>query len=481
MFGQQKPSLYRKESLERLSSPEQLDQMTQIIGPKTWIPLATLGTLIGIAVLWGIFGRIPITVSGQGVLVHPRKVVQLQSPATSGQLMTLTIQEGSAVKQGDVIGTIDQPDLQKQLQQQRTKLAELQAQAQDSKVLQAQRSLQEKRTIQQQRLTVQQQILDARALTPVLQDKGLASIGKQRESLQQRLNTLANTIPGLKQRMDSRQQLLRDQVITDDVFLQAQQQYLDSVAQVKDLEAQLKELDTRETDTRRSYLQNLSSISSLEGQLQELDSREKALDQQDFESSANRQNQIKEVQRAIAQLTLQLENQTKIVSPYSGRVLEIAVSPGQLLGAGTKIGAIAAEDPNTPLVAITYFPVADGKKIRPDMEIQVTPQTVKRERFGGIVGKVSTVSAFPVTQEGTINLLGNAELAKGLSASGPQMEVAAQLEANAENPSGFTWSSSKGPQLVMTSGTTTTARVVVEERAPITFVFPILRSFTGIY
>lgn len=481
MFSQQKSSLYRKESLERLSSPEQLDQMTQIIGPKTWIPLGTLGILIGIALLWGVFGRIPMTVSGQGVLIHPRKVVQLQSPTASGQLITLNIEEGSTVKKGDIIGTIDQPELQKQLQQQKSKLTELQSQAEDSTVLQSQRTLQEKRTIQQQRLTIQQQIIDARALTPVLQDKGLVSISKQRESIQQRLRTVRDLNPVLKQRMESRQKLLRDQVITDDVSLQAEQQYLDNLAQVRDLEAQLKELDTRETDTRRSYLQNLSSISSLEAQLQELASREKALDQQDFEASANRQNQVKEVQRSIAQLTLQLNNQSKIISPYNGRVLELSVSPGQLLAAGTRIGAIAAEDPNSPLVAVTYFPVADGKKIKPDMQIQVTPQTVKRERFGGIVGTVSSVSAFPVSQEGAISLLGNAELAKALSTSGPQMEVTAQLQANTANASGYEWSSSKGPQLTMTSGTTTTARVVVEERAPITFIFPILRSFTGIY
>lgn len=481
MFGQQKNNLFRKESLERLSTPEQLDQMTQIIGPKTWIPLTTLGVLIGIGVAWGIFGRIPITVSGEGVLIHPRKMVQLQSPAANGQLITLVIQEGSTVKKGDVIGTIDQPELQKQLQQQRAKLAELQAQSQDSKTLQAQRTDQEKRTIQLQRLTIQQQILDARALTPVLQDKGLISLNKQRESLQQRLKTSQDLAPVLKQRLESRRKLLQEQVITDDVFLQAEQQYLDSLSQIRDLEAQLKELDIRETETRRSYLQNLSTISSLEAQLQELDSRERALDQQDFEAVTGRQNQINEAQRTISQLTLELNNQSKIVSPYTGKVVEVAVMPGQLLAAGTRIGSIAAEDPESPLVGVTYFSVADGKKIKPGMQIQITPQTVKRERFGGIVGNVTSVSAFPVTQEAAVNLLGNAELAKGLSSKGPQMEVMAKLKGERDNTSRYAWSSSKGPELGITSGTTTTARVVVEERAPITFVFPILRSFTGIY
>jgi hypothetical protein len=63
-------SIFRKESLERLSSPEQLDQLMQVVTPRSWIPLATLGTLIGLVVLWAIFGRIPITMVGRGVIVR---------------------------------------------------------------------------------------------------------------------------------------------------------------------------------------------------------------------------------------------------------------------------------------------------------------------------------------------------------------------------------------------------------------------------
>ncbi len=63
-------SLFRQESLERLSSPEQLDQLMQIVTPKSWIPLGTLGLLIVAGLIWSVVGRIPITVSGQGLLVE---------------------------------------------------------------------------------------------------------------------------------------------------------------------------------------------------------------------------------------------------------------------------------------------------------------------------------------------------------------------------------------------------------------------------
>jgi len=77
-----KPSIFRQESLERLSSPEQLDQLMQVVNSKSWMPLATLGSLIGLAVIWSIFGRIPITATGRGTLVHPTP--------NSNQLVNLT-------------------------------------------------------------------------------------------------------------------------------------------------------------------------------------------------------------------------------------------------------------------------------------------------------------------------------------------------------------------------------------------------------
>lgn len=50
------------------------------------------------------------------------------------------------------------------------------------------------------------------------------------------------------------------------------------------------------------------------------------------------------------------------------------------------------------MVSITYHSVADGKKIQTETGMQITPQTVKRERFGGITGTVTEVSAFPIAK-----------------------------------------------------------------------------------
>lgn len=473
-------NVFRKESLERLSSPERLDQLMQVVRPQTWIPLAALGGLLTIGLGWSIFGRIPMTVAGQGVLIYPRRVTSLQSPST-GQLQNLRIKVGDVVRKGDVIASIDQPELKKQLQQQQAKLNELLAQGEDANQLQQQRIASETTSIEQQRRNLTQRIANAEELIPVLKDKGLTSLGVQRQNLQQRLSDAQALKPVLKERLDNRRQLYKDQYVTEDLVLQAEQQYLDHTAQIANVQAQLKELDTREAEAQRSYLENLSLIAELRSQLRELDSRQTSVAQQTFEANSNRKNQINELQRAIAQLTLQLKNQSEIVSSYSGRVLEVSAVDGQLVSVGLRVGVIAAENDSGSLEGITYFSIGDGKKVKPGMQIQITPQTVKRERFGGIIAKVKSVSPFPVTQDGAVALLGNEELVKGLSAQGPMLEITAELQSSAANFSGYEWSSSKGPDLKITPGTTTVARVVVEERAPITFLLPILRSYTGVY
>jgi HlyD family secretion protein len=479
----QKRGLFRKESIERLSSPERLDQLMQVVSPKSWLTLTSLGFLVVIAGIWSIYGRIPITVEGKGVLIYPRKVVPLQS-TSSGQLMALNVKVGDVVKKGQVLATMNQAELHKQLQQQREKLVELESQDQAVGSLQGIRIEQDKRSMQQQRQYLQQRIGELQSLTPLLKAKGNVSIGQQRQGLQERLQKTQALTDLFKQRMETRRQLFeKERAITSDVALEAEQQYLQNLEKIADLQAQLKELDVKETEQEKAYRENLSTISDLQAQLKELDSKQASQAQQDLETSTARKKEIQEVSREIAKLELELGNNSQIISQHSGRILEITVTPGQVVNAGTRLGNIEAENASSKLVGITYFPVAEGKKIQPGMKLQITPKTVKRERFGGILGSVTTVSSFPITKEAAASTVGNPEIVEGLVSDKEDgvMQVFADLELDSTAFSGYKWSSSFGPQLKISSGTTTVVRVKVEERTPITYVFPILRSASGIY
>ncbi len=128
-----------------------------------------------------------------------------------------------------------------------------------------------------------------------------------------------------------------------------------------------------------------------------------------------------------------------------------------------------------PLVSLAYFTIGDGKRIQPGMQIMITPDTVQREEFGGILGSVTSVSTFPITKHIAAELIGNVELADALISQNGQMQVIAQLNLDPSTFSGYRWSSAKNsPRQKLSPGTTTSVRVILEEKAPITFVFPIL-------
>lgn len=559
-------TLFRQESLERLSSPERLDQLMKVVSPKDWLPLATLGSLVGIAFIWSIVGRIPITARGQGVLIYPRQVVDVQS-TSSGQIKELKVKVGDQVKEDDVIATVELPEIQKQLQQQKEKLKELQQQNQGVNQLQSERTQLELRTIEQQRQSIQERIRNIEALTPILQQRITSSIQQQRQSILERINNTEALTPtlrdqgrealkaerealenqletaeksraNLKRRWDVREDLfnrvatdangnpildkngnpIKFSVITEDVVRQAEQEYLNNEANIGNLKAQLRALEARQTEAEKNFRDNLNSISELQAQLKELDGREAEaqknyrdnlnvlselraqlrdldskipnLKQQNLESLTSRQNPIQEVKREIAKLELQLQENSEIRSSYTGRVLELTATNGQVLSPGSRLGSIEAQKQSKELVAVTFFAVQDGKKIEQRMkdltakgkavEVQVTPTTVKRERFGGIKGTVTDVSAFPITKEGVAVSVGNAQVVENLVTQVPQLEVVAQLKPDSSTFSGYAWSSSQGPPMKMTSGTTTTVRATVEEVPPITFVLPFLRSFFGL-
>jgi HlyD family secretion protein len=473
-------NIFRKQALEHSSSPERLDQLMQVASPMKWLPLTALGTLIIAAVAWSIYGRIPITVNGQGVLVYPSKVVGLQSPI-SGQLRSVNIRVGDVVKKGQILATIDQTELQKQLLQQRGKLAELESQNQNARSLQGQRSEFELRAMQQQRLSLEQRLLQAQSLTPIIREKDINAITLGRQNLQQRLQEAKALAPTFKDRLQRRQILQKEGAISSDTVLEAQQTYLDSIKKIADMEDELKKIDINQVQAEKSYRENLSQIADTKTQLKELESKEKTLAEQNFQSSMNRQNEIQDLKRSINLLERQIKNNSSIVSNYNGRILELVVTPGQIMAPGTRIGNIDAQESEAKLTGVMYFPVSEGKKIQKGMKLQITPTTVKRERFGGIVGTITNISAFPVTKEAASGVVGTPEILEGVLSQGAHIQVFASLQKDTSTFSGYQWSSSKGPSMVISPGTTTTVRVTVEEQAPITFVLPILKSWSGIY
>ena len=60
--------MFRKEALDRLTTVEELDELMHVTTPHSWLALLALGSLLAVALIWGLFVTIPTTVSGRGAL-----------------------------------------------------------------------------------------------------------------------------------------------------------------------------------------------------------------------------------------------------------------------------------------------------------------------------------------------------------------------------------------------------------------------------
>jgi HlyD family secretion protein len=479
MVTQPKNNIFRKEALDKIASPEQLDLLIKVTNPKRWFSLFALGSLVAAAGAWSWFGRIPILVSGRGVLVYPSKVVTVQA-ANPGRILRVNVEPGDKVKKGQIIATIDQSELRNQLQLSREKLVQLRSQDQTAQLAQTQRFSLEQSAIAQQRQTLQQSLQTVQSLTPELRDKSINVLNKERENLQSRLQTIRELQPTLKRRWEQREDLFKQGAVPKDTALSAQQEYLNSQTQLNEVLSQLNQLEVKEVDARRSYQQSLNQVNELEAQLKALNSRQATQKEQDLVTVSSRAKEITETERAIAQLELQLRQSSEIVSQHTGRVLEITAKPGQQLESGAALGTIAAQKSTDKLVNVTFLPVNEGKNIKPGMKLQITPSTVKREEFGGIKAVVKEITSFPITQQNAASIVGNPDILPSVITQGPHIAVYTEMEEDSSSKSGYKWSSSKGPEQQITPGTTTTVRITTVEKRPIEFVLPIFKEWTGV-
>lgn len=117
-------NVFRKTSLDRLSSPEQLDKLITVTSPKGWITVITVGLVLLASILWGVFGAIPLKVDTSGILISSGGVSSISS-TVNGQVTDIRLGNGDEVKQGDVIAIIGQEDVVDQINKNKEMIAVL--------------------------------------------------------------------------------------------------------------------------------------------------------------------------------------------------------------------------------------------------------------------------------------------------------------------------------------------------------------------
>ena len=176
-------------------------------------------------------------------------------------------------------------------------------------------------------------------------------------------------------------------------------------------------------------------------------------------------------------LTVNSKSLAQVSSTVLGRVVEIKKRIGDRVSNGEVVATV--EPPASGVEPIVYIPSANGKRIKPGMEAQISPSNVRQEEYGFMKGEIRGVGDYPVTPDAVKSVTANDQLAQELIGSGTKIEVHVGLMPDANTASGYTWSSSGGPPFKVDGGTKVTVSVIVDRRAPISYVLPIFKNALG--
>ena len=83
-------SIFRKESLDRLSSPDQLDQLVRVTSPTGWLAISGCILLIVMAIVWSIKGELQNNVLGNCILMKSGGVKEITF-SSGGRLTDLPL------------------------------------------------------------------------------------------------------------------------------------------------------------------------------------------------------------------------------------------------------------------------------------------------------------------------------------------------------------------------------------------------------
>jgi HlyD family secretion protein len=412
--------VFRKVALERMSSPEQLDQLLRVTTPKTWLALLALITVLGVAVAWGYWGQLTTRVSGAGVLIRSGGVRNVV-PLGAGQVVDIRVRVGDHIVVGQLIGTVAQPSMLERIRTAKSQLADATKQSGEMLKVRSGRSRLQLEFLKRERANVEREI----------------------EDLLAQAKTIEEQIP-----VD--EELLAKGLVTKQQVSLTKEKLGGTQADISAKRARITQLDATEFQTGTENL----------------------------EANLAQQNRIADLTREVEMMEKQLETESTVVSPYAGQVLEVKVSPGSLVQVGTPI--ISLHPDVDKLEAIVYVPADKAKDLRPGMDAEISPTTVKREEYGFIRGKVVFVSDYPATDAAFMRVFENTPLLRALTAGGPVTEVRVEMTTDDATPSGYRWSSRQGAPVKLSGGTLCSGEIVTRTQRPMSVIFPYVKETMGV-
>ncbi len=485
--------MFREKALEKLRSPEQLDEPVLTIRRLDKVASRALTYLLCFFFLWGIFGGIPEPGTGQGILITPNAVVPVQT-TSEGQISAWKVKVGDVVEAGDVLATLGQPETERDSEVAAARLREVRYKNEEvsslrEKSIQAQlNSLEKKRRHLRERIQYMELfIAKTRNVITELNDNNQFLLEIQRDNLRDAHAAGAELTEAWLERKQAYQRLRNENLISEESVLEVQNNYDDSLINLRSLELQIKQMDLAAVELQEAFVlasnqmsMKESLLADLQLQLGELDKVEANIEKLRREAAFRDRTEVNDLQRQLDAANRKLAEDLFVRADQGGRVLELTVAEGGVVSPGQRVAQLDTRVDDTDLIVLAYFTSKVGKALRTGMTVRISPDTVPQRQYGTILGNLLSVTEFPVTTAAVSSYVGNAAVARRLMSDGHEIQATIAMSVSADTPTGYEWTSELGPTTAITAGTTASVQVTLERRAPFSYIMPVLREWSGL-
>jgi HlyD family secretion protein len=413
---------FKEPALKGINSSEQFGQRIKVIPPATRLLAASTAVICLAALVWAVFGAVPTRVIGRGVVLSAQEGNFSVAAIAAGPVVEMLVKPGARVVAGQPIAIVEQKLLLTRIE---NALAEVERLEANFALLRAANAAQ----------IISSDEAAKRQLAAI--DEQVAANEVRRDRLRELVANYAN--------------LRSKGMISQNEFIAKQEQY--------DLTAlELANAKARKVEVELAAATKRDNLADIERQKQaEIDLKRSGVDR----------------------LRVEMEVGSFVRSPISGIIREIRLGRGDVATAGSVVATVGP-DQQSYYQVMALLRGKTRKRAAPGMEVAIVPDSIKKEEYGSMKGRVTAVSDEDVSVEHVDQIVHNDQLTKNLFGGEPALLAYVELVPTKDNPSGFEWWSGTGPPYKITAGSVATVDIIVERVRPITLIIPALRKLLSL-
>lgn len=155
-------------------------------------------------------------------------------------------------------------------------------------------------------------------------------------------------------------------------------------------------------------------------------------------------------------------------APAAGKLAQRSPLLGSFVRSGDAVATI--EPIGAAPTAVVFVPVETDRRVAAGMAVRLSPADARPDVFGFLRGHVTYAAPFPATPDRIRAALENDAIASSFSPNVPVREVHVALDVDGDGH--LIWSGLQNARRTLSPGTPCYVTIVVEQRAPMTFVLP---------